>query len=167
MNWEAIGAVGEMIGAVAVIATLIFLALQVRHGSRMIDQQNALAESDSVTRSVDLIDQWRMTIVSNRELAELWSKGLAQEELDEVDTLRFRELMMLRCGIMHAIYFQNIMTGRLDAAEGVVRSQADMIRREPAIFEAWERNPNVFDPTGTGLKEKIQLALEAPQNDGT
>ena len=31
MNWEAIGAIGEVLGAFAVVATLLYLALQVRH----------------------------------------------------------------------------------------------------------------------------------------
>ena len=30
MNWEAVGAVGEVMGAVAVIATLVYLAMQIR-----------------------------------------------------------------------------------------------------------------------------------------
>ncbi len=32
MNWEAIGAVGEVGGAIAVVATLVYVALQVRRG---------------------------------------------------------------------------------------------------------------------------------------
>ena len=34
MNWEAIGAVGEIVGATAVVVTLIYVAVQVRHGDR-------------------------------------------------------------------------------------------------------------------------------------
>jgi K+ transporter len=30
MNWDAIGAVGEMIGALALVVTIAYLALQVR-----------------------------------------------------------------------------------------------------------------------------------------
>ena len=30
MNWEALGAVGEIVGALAVVVTLAYLALQVR-----------------------------------------------------------------------------------------------------------------------------------------
>jgi hypothetical protein len=30
MNWDAIGAIGETVGAVAVIATLFYLAVQIR-----------------------------------------------------------------------------------------------------------------------------------------
>jgi hypothetical protein len=35
MNWEAIGAVAEVMGAFGVIATLIYLAIQIRQNSRM------------------------------------------------------------------------------------------------------------------------------------
>ncbi len=31
MNWEAISAVGEILGAVTVIATIFYLAVQVKH----------------------------------------------------------------------------------------------------------------------------------------
>ena len=33
MNWEALGAIGEIVGAVAVIATLAYLAVQIRQNS--------------------------------------------------------------------------------------------------------------------------------------
>ena len=34
MNWDAVGAIGEIIGAVAVIVTLIYLAVQIGDGAR-------------------------------------------------------------------------------------------------------------------------------------
>ncbi|MEZ5570378.1 MAG: hypothetical protein R3E64_00015 [Halioglobus sp.] len=46
MNWDAIGAIGEIIGAVAVLVTLIYLALQVRQTRKML-----LAESIRATRA--------------------------------------------------------------------------------------------------------------------
>ena len=33
MNWEAIGATGEVVGAVAVFATLVYLAIQIRQNT--------------------------------------------------------------------------------------------------------------------------------------
>jgi len=33
MNWDAIGAVGEVGGAIAVVATLVYLARQIRHSA--------------------------------------------------------------------------------------------------------------------------------------
>ena len=34
MNWDAIGAMGEVIGAAGVIGSLLYLALQIRHSSK-------------------------------------------------------------------------------------------------------------------------------------
>jgi len=34
MNWQAIGAIGEIVGAVAVVATLLYLARDIRQNSR-------------------------------------------------------------------------------------------------------------------------------------
>ena len=34
MNWDAIGAIGEIVGAMAVVATLVYLATQIRHSYR-------------------------------------------------------------------------------------------------------------------------------------
>ena len=46
MNWDAIGAIGEIVGAVAVLITLVYLALQVRQTRKM-----QLAESIRATRA--------------------------------------------------------------------------------------------------------------------
>jgi len=34
MNWEAVGAVGEILGAIAVLITLGYLAVQIRQNTR-------------------------------------------------------------------------------------------------------------------------------------
>jgi hypothetical protein len=39
MNWDALGAIGEIIGAVAVVATLIYLAVQIRQNTRHVQAQ--------------------------------------------------------------------------------------------------------------------------------
>ena len=36
MNWEALGALSELIGAIAVVLTLIYLAVQIRQNTRAI-----------------------------------------------------------------------------------------------------------------------------------
>jgi hypothetical protein len=37
MNWEAIGAIGEVVGAAGVIASLIYLAAQIRQNTRSVE----------------------------------------------------------------------------------------------------------------------------------
>ena len=64
MNWEAIGAIGEIVGAGAVIATLVYLAAQVKKANELsrfnatkeivnqFNDLNRLATTDTMLRSV-------------------------------------------------------------------------------------------------------------------
>ena len=37
MNWEALGAVAELLGAIGVIVTLIYLSRQISHNSKQLE----------------------------------------------------------------------------------------------------------------------------------
>ena len=49
MNWEAIGAVAELVGAIAVVASLLYLAIQVRHSTEVSRATAFQAIFDGVT----------------------------------------------------------------------------------------------------------------------
>ncbi|MFT7652298.1 MAG: hypothetical protein ACI9ON_002315 [Limisphaerales bacterium] len=54
MNWEAICAIGEIVGALAVNSTLVYLALQVRRGAAIsVMFLFGLTASDLFRRSMD------------------------------------------------------------------------------------------------------------------
>ena len=66
MNWEVIGAVSELIGALAVIASLVYLAYQVRQHTRVIQSSSFQATTDSlnhinmtIASEVNCRDRWR------------------------------------------------------------------------------------------------------------
>jgi len=93
MNWEAIGAIAELGGAVAVVATLVYLARQIRHG----------AEATSITAYHQATEQlWAVGIaVSNdSELAKI----LAKTFTGELDSLEFHERMRLEF-VLGSYYF--------------------------------------------------------------
>jgi len=48
MNWDAIGAVGEVSGAIAVVATLGYLAVQIRQNTSAVRANSAQAFADSI-----------------------------------------------------------------------------------------------------------------------
>jgi hypothetical protein len=47
MNWEAIGAVGEVLGAIGVIASLFYLGIQIRRNSASVEASTSQAVSDA------------------------------------------------------------------------------------------------------------------------
>ena len=74
MNWDAIGAVGEIIGAIAVVASLIYLAIQVRQ-SRASSEREAAFE---MIRSFQTVEFSRML-----QLSFEVPSGLTRQELEE------------------------------------------------------------------------------------
>jgi hypothetical protein len=82
MDIMELGAIGELVGGVAVLVTLIYLALQVRSGNA-VSQDNA--SHAWVQLNFDLAGQ----VAVDRELAEFWVKGGTQfDQLDSVDQQR-------------------------------------------------------------------------------
>lgn len=93
MNWEAIGAVGEIVGALAVVLTLVYLALQVRTAKRATIDQNTLSRADGVREMILAIcqdDSLRMGVVDDAQLRHVYedfaqSKGITVEAASKVD----------------------------------------------------------------------------------
>lgn len=94
MNWEAIGAVGEILGAAGVIITLVYLAVQVRQNSVLLERSvdaNRLAADDAITRG---FDQWRDLLIRDQDLASLYLRGMDEPHtLDPADQLRFNFIL--------------------------------------------------------------------------
>ena len=87
MNWNAIGAVGEIVGALAVFLTLVYLAMQIRQNTKAI-------QASANHASVSEVNQVRTSIFENADLATIYVRGTAQpDDLDEASRVRFRLLL--------------------------------------------------------------------------
>ena len=54
MSWEAIGAIGEVVGALAVVCTLIYLAVQIKQNTAKTRVQIRQAISDAQSANINL-----------------------------------------------------------------------------------------------------------------
>jgi hypothetical protein len=87
MNWTAVGALAELLGAVAVVLSLVYLGAQVRGSTR---QAKRDASRDLAVR----ISEISIAVSASREMGELLLVGGGSyESLDRVDEVRFRALM--------------------------------------------------------------------------
>jgi hypothetical protein len=68
MNWEALGALAEIVGAAAVVITLLYLAIQARHSNRQ-------TEIDSLRHTCDSSNELISTFSSSVETASILNRG--------------------------------------------------------------------------------------------
>ncbi len=83
------GAIGEIVGGIAVVVTLIYLAAQIRQNTRAVRANTFQGVVDSLTSGI-------AEITRDAEVTRIWIVGLSQsEELSEFDRGRFRLLILM------------------------------------------------------------------------
>lgn len=86
MNWDAVGAVAEVIGAVAVVVTLIYLAIQIRQNTNAVRLQTGHNISEEYRDIFAIISQ-------NEGLADLIHRAaLDHESISGADKARYYAL---------------------------------------------------------------------------
>ena len=79
MNWDAIGAIGEVVGGIAVIATLFYLAVQIRQNTQM--SRAAMTKDLMLASRAAIMDN-----ASNDRLADIWAE--IRDDFDDADAAR-------------------------------------------------------------------------------
>ena len=98
MNWEAISTVAEIVGATAVVISLIYLAAQIRQNNRRVEEQTRALRLQAYDAAGADFSALRLQIGGSTQLSSLWrrSKGsyvsLAPDEKAQANEL-LHELM--------------------------------------------------------------------------
>jgi len=102
MNWEAIGAIGEMVGAAGVIVSLLYLAVQVQAATRANRRENA-HELNEATRA------WWAQLSEDGERASIWRRGLTEYgSLTPTEALQFSAMVLHLMTISEELHFARI-----------------------------------------------------------
>ncbi len=112
MNWEAIGAIGEAVGAIGVIATLGYLAFQIRQNTKQLVLNEQASRVAAANASATALRIERRSVYESAEVADVWLKGLSNpDDLSENDYYRFRLLMQNAIDGIWDIHSQTSVTG--------------------------------------------------------
>lgn len=107
MNWDAIGAVGEILGAAGVIVTLAYLARQIHVSNRA---ARRAAEQELMDLTFALMSQ----IGADAEVARIWTKGLLGfEDLTSTEQVRFHTVAYQMMALFERFFYLN-RTGEID-----------------------------------------------------
>ena len=101
INWDAIGAVGEVLGAAAVLVTLVYLARQISQNTQEIRSSNY----HGITNSFNSLN---IMIATNSELARIFKEGNASfSELSEEGQTQYSFLMHSAFRVMDVLHYQS------------------------------------------------------------
>jgi hypothetical protein len=83
MNWDAVSAIAEVVGVIAIVVSLIYVSIQIKQNTKVARAATRQAISESTENlGVDLI--------GNGEIAEIFVKHLSGKELSPVENLRLQ-----------------------------------------------------------------------------
>jgi hypothetical protein len=100
MNWEAIGAIAELLGAIGVIGSLVYVGNQVR-------ASNVASSVAAKLSATQMLAAFQDTMLKNPQLATLMVKGRSNyEELSSEDKLIFSTLALKATIMISGQFFQ-------------------------------------------------------------
>jgi len=136
MNWNAIAAISELVGAIGVMVTLVYLAVQIRGSTRVVSAQSRHAISDFVLRIA----------IFRAENADRLAKLESGAELTDGDRL-FQHWSHVQLLLHAETYFHHHELGLMPDAHwrGYVRYMTGYMQ-SPGFREVW-------DDIGPGFSE--------------
>ena len=140
MTLEQWAFVGEIVSAVAVIASLLFVGVQLRQATAAIRASSSQAHSALYT---DLVD----SIIDNGDFARLWSIGLTEpEKLQEDEWVRFVAYASALFRLYESSRVQ-WLNGRLDDEHWhTIERQAVDFGHLPGLQRAWGLRAHWYSP---------------------
>jgi hypothetical protein len=137
MNWEAVGAIGETIGALAVVVSLLYVARQLKIQNK----------ESKITSQHDITVAFRdaVSVVRDRDVADLIVKGLnGLEQLTDSERVQLLGLHQMLFRVYEEAHYQ-FQEGRLEQSmwEGMAAQFRDYMAAKE-IQNSWSLRKHTY-----------------------
>ena len=158
MNWEAAGAIGEIIGAIAVVATLTYLAVQIR-------TSRIGAASAATYSAMEGFSRWRSNIMQNPKIASALVKANNSETLNAEEQLQLRSLadelfILVAVGATETEQWSSINRDSID-----FEYLRLIFAENPGLIDFWERYRPVATAVSNEYVEAVDDLIREIRND--
>lgn len=138
MNWEAVGAVAELLAAIGVVFSLVYLALQIRQNSALLTQTAETTRINAAVMSGNYGAEFLTEIALDADASRIWRIGRsAPDKLDAQERARFQLLMMAQV-IQMDVNYALLRSGSLDEdIHGIWDRMLDSWLEHPDFITLW------------------------------
>ncbi len=156
MNWDAIGAIAELLGATGVIASLIYLATQIRQSREQMSQNTRALQAGTYQQFRNELYEALHGYMKVPGFGETIRSGMADfHRLDDAEALQFQFWVAGLMGAYDNAYYQYRM-GLLDEERWQTqRSAVTGFLSSPGIVQLWKASPLHVSPEFVVLVEEI------------
>ena len=149
LSISELGSLGELLSGIAVVISLIYLAVQVR-------ESNELARFESHAKARSLIAE-HQKLLTDADGAKIWLKGLEEPELlSREERLRFSNIMYILLNSIELTYLNP------SGSYGSDMTIAANLGQYPGFRRWWLQARGNYD---RGMMVKIDEALEPHMKD--
>ncbi len=146
MNWDAIGAVAEVVAAIGVLASLVYLAIQIRHNSSTVDAST----EDGVVSGFNEIN---LIIGADANISRIFTTGLAKPvELTNEEAIQFSFLFSSYINQYSRLYILFQKGSFTEARWGTYAAELAYLVSTPGGKDWKDGNPN-FDYLWEAVKD--------------
>jgi hypothetical protein len=155
MNWEAVSAIGEIVGATAVVLSLLYLSVQVRHNTRVA----RASTRHEITQSAMVGGQ---LLAGNDRIAELILRRASGEQLPPADHLRVMGMAYMTTRNWENIHYQ-FLSGMLTRDEWLAfRENLRALFQNPVWQEYWEGEQDIYT---AAFRREVTVLLSEIRGD--
>ena len=165
MTISELGSLGELIGAaatVATVATLLYLALQIRANTLS-------AKYNAINDIIDRVIKWQSRIADTPDLMCSWTEGTKDyHNLNVEEQVRFTSIVAEMLGAIEATLESAKSEGIKPEGINAVRAMVHQLMRKKGVREYWEASGrNLFaqdfvSEADMKLKDAVNARPEEP-----
>lgn len=109
MNWEAVGAIAEAFGAIAIFVSLVYVAVQIRQNTQQFSRSIEANQLAAFERNIESGNRIRELLILNPDLTELLLSGFkSYEDLSGPEKFRFGMLLRNIFSEMQGAYVRQL-----------------------------------------------------------
>jgi hypothetical protein len=131
MSISELGSLGEIIGAIATVATLLYLALQIKANTYS-------AKYDAINDIINRVIKWQSRISDTPHLIESWTEGTkSYRDLNVEEQVRFTSIIVEILAAIEATLETAKTDGIKPESVAAVRAMVHQLMRNQGVREYW------------------------------
>ena len=163
MTLQDLGNLGEFIGAVAVVVSLVYVAYQLRQNTIQMAEHSRSLRLAANDATADQFSRFRDPLIRDPQIASLWLRGredfsaLSPEEQVQAGA------MFLELYFAHQSVFIRAQEGALE--RNIWERQARVVSselRSPGVQTWWSRANRIFDPRFVSAVDELKPSVTQP-----